>query len=164
MHVLDASRAVGVAGSLLSTGRRDGFIRQVREEYREIRQQRAGRGPAERQVGVEQARANRLVLDWSGPAPPVPCTTGVHVLDEYPLAELVERIDWTPFFQTWELAGHYPAILDDPTVGPAARSLFDDARALLDRIVRERLLTARGVFGLFPAASVGDDIEVYRRP
>jgi 5-methyltetrahydrofolate--homocysteine methyltransferase len=83
------------------------------------------------------------------------------VLDEYPLAELVERIDWTPFFQTWELAGHYPAILDDPTVGRAARSLFDDARALLDRIVGERLLTARGVFGLFPAAAVGDDIEVY---
>ena len=84
------------------------------------------------------------------------------MLDDYPLAELVERIDWTPFFQTWELAGHYPAILDDPRVGPAARSLFDDAGALLDRIVRERLLTARGVFGLFPAAAVGDDIEVYR--
>ena len=164
VHVLDASRAVGVTGSLLSTGRRDGFIQQVREEYREIRQQRAGRGPAERQVGVERARANRLVLDWSAPTPPVPCTAGVHVLDEYPLAELVERIDWTPFFQTWELAGHYPAILDDPTVGPAARSVFDDARALLDRIVRERLLTARGVFGLFPAASVGDDIEVFGGP
>jgi 5-methyltetrahydrofolate--homocysteine methyltransferase len=84
------------------------------------------------------------------------------MLDDYPLAELVDRIDWTPFFQTWELAGHYPAILEDPRVGPAARSLFDDARALLDRIVRERLLTARGVFGLFPAAAVGDDIEIYR--
>jgi 5-methyltetrahydrofolate--homocysteine methyltransferase len=104
------------------------------------------------------------VLDWRAAAPPAPCAPGVHVLDDYPLAELVERIDWTPFFQTWELAGHYPAILDDPTVGPAARHLFDDARALLDRIVGERRLTARGVFGLFPAASVGDDIAVYRGP
>jgi 5-methyltetrahydrofolate--homocysteine methyltransferase len=164
VHVLDASRAVGVAGSLLSAGLRDRFIRQVRDEYREIREQRAGRGPSERQVGVQDARANRLVLDWGAPTPPAPCAPGVHVLDDYPLAELVERIDWTPFFQTWELAGHYPAILDDPTVGPAARNLFDDARALLDRIVRERLLTARGVFGLFPAASVGDDIEVYGGP
>jgi 5-methyltetrahydrofolate--homocysteine methyltransferase len=112
-------------------------------------------------VTVAQARANRLVLDWQAAAAPPPCAPGVHVLDDYPLPELVDRIDWTPFFQTWELAGHYPAILDDPLVGPAARSLFDDARALLDRIVRERLLTARGVFGLFPAASVGDDIEVY---
>jgi 5-methyltetrahydrofolate--homocysteine methyltransferase len=162
VHVLDASRAVGVAGNLLSAGLRDGFIRQVREEYREIREQRAGRGPAERQVRVEEARANRLVLDWEGQAPPAPCAPGVHVLDHYPLDELVARIDWTPFFQTWELAGHYPAILEDPRVGPAARSLFADARALLDRIVSERLLVARGVFGLFPAAAVGDDIEVYR--
>jgi 5-methyltetrahydrofolate--homocysteine methyltransferase len=115
-------------------------------------------------VSVAEARANRLALDWRAAAPPAPCAPGIHVLDDYPLTELVARIDWTPFFQTWELAGHYPAILDDPKVGPAARSLFDDARALLDRIVRERLLTARGVFGLFPAASLGDDIEVYRAP
>jgi 5-methyltetrahydrofolate--homocysteine methyltransferase len=164
VHVLDASRAVGVAGSLLSPGLRDGFVRRVRDEYREIREQRAGRGPAERQVRVEEARANRLVLDWAARTPPTPCAPGVHGLDDYPLAELVERIDWTPFFQTWELAGHYPAILDDPTVGRAARNLFEDARALLDRIVRERLLTARGVFGLFPAAAVGDDVELYRSP
>jgi 5-methyltetrahydrofolate--homocysteine methyltransferase len=164
VHVLDASRAVGVAGSLLSPGLRDGFIRKVRDEYREIREQRAGRGPAERQVRVEKARANRLVLDWGHLTPPAPCTPGVQVMDDYPLTELVERIDWTPFFQTWELAGHYPAILEDPTVGPAAKSLFDDARTLLDRIVRQRLLTARGVFGLFPAAAVGDDIEVYGGP
>ena len=162
VHVLDASRAVGVAGSLLSPGLKEGFVTQVRDQYRDIREQRAGRGPAERRVTLEQARANRLPIDWRAAAPPAPCAPGLQVLDDYPLAELVERIDWTPFFQTWELAGHYPAILDDPRVGPAARSLFDDARALLDRIVRERLLTARGVFGLFPAAAVGDDIEVYR--
>jgi 5-methyltetrahydrofolate--homocysteine methyltransferase len=163
VHVLDASRAVGVAGSLLSPGQKEGFVRQVRDEYRGIREQRAGRGPAERQVSIAQARGNRLAPDWSA-IPPAPCAPGLHVLDDYPLAELVDRIDWTPFFQTWELAGHYPAILDDPSVGPAARSLFDDARALLERIVRERLLTARGVFGLFPAAAMGDDIAVYRGP
>jgi 5-methyltetrahydrofolate--homocysteine methyltransferase len=161
VHVLDASRAVGVAGSLLSPKLREGFARDVRTEYQLIREQRAGRGPSERHVPVADARANRLAIDWSATAPPVPCAPGIQVLDDYPLAELVERIDWTPFFQTWELAGHYPAILEDPVVGPAARSLFDDARALLDRIVRERLLRARGVFGLFPAASVGDDIELY---
>jgi 5-methyltetrahydrofolate--homocysteine methyltransferase len=161
VHVLDASRAVGVAGSLLSPGQKEGFVRQVRDEYAGIREQRAGRGPAERQVSIAQARVNRLAPDWSA-VPPAPCAPGLHVLDDYPLAELVDRIDWTPFFQTWELAGHYPAILEDPVVGAAARSLFADARALLDRIVRERLLTARGVFGLFPAASVGDDIELYR--
>ena len=162
VHVLDASRAVGVAGSLLSPGLKEGFVRQVRDEYGGIREQRAGRGPSERQASLAQARANRLTIDWRATVPPTPCAPGVHVLDDYPLEELVDRIDWTPFFQTWELAGHYPAILEDPVVGAAARSLFDDARALLDRIVGERLLRARGVFGLFPAAAVGDDIEVYR--
>jgi 5-methyltetrahydrofolate--homocysteine methyltransferase len=162
VHVLDASRAVGVASNLLSAGLSEAFAKDVRTEYQRIREQRAGRGPAERQVPLAAARANRLALDWSAAAPPTPCALGVQMLDDYPLAELVDRIDWTPFFQTWELAGHYPAILEDPRVGPAARSLFDDARALLDRIVRERLLTARGVFGLFPAAAVGDDIEIYR--
>ncbi|HEX2217237.1 MAG TPA: methionine synthase, partial [Gemmatimonadales bacterium] len=162
VHVLDASRAVGVAGSLLSPGLKEGFVRQVRDEYGGIREQRAGRGPSERQASLAQARANRLTIDWRTTVPPTPCAPGVHVLDDYPLEELVDRIDWTPFFQTWELAGHYPAILQDPVVGAAARSLFDDARALLDRIVAERLLRARGVFGLFPASSVGDDIEIYR--
>jgi 5-methyltetrahydrofolate--homocysteine methyltransferase len=162
VHVLDASRAVGVAGNLMSPVLKEDFVRQVRQEYADIREQRAGRGPAERQVSLGAARANRLAIDWQAAPPPAPCAPGVHVLDDYPLAELVERIDWTPFFQTWELAGHYPAILDDPVVGSAARNLFADARTLLDHIVRERLLTARGVFGLFPAASVGDDIELYR--
>jgi 5-methyltetrahydrofolate--homocysteine methyltransferase len=104
------------------------------------------------------------VLDWAAAPPPVPCVSGARAFDDYPLAELVDRIDWTPFFQTWELAGHYPAILDDPAVGPAARNLFRDATALLDRIVRERLLRARGVVGFFPAHSVGDDIEIYADP
>jgi len=161
VHVLDASRAVGVASSLLSDGLRGGFARDVRTEYQRIREERAGRGPNERLVSLADARANRLAIDWPAASPPAPCAPGVRVLEDYPLSELVERIDWTPFFQTWELAGHYPAILEDPVVGAAARNLFDDARALLDRIVRERLLTARAVFGLFPAAAVGDDIEIY---
>jgi 5-methyltetrahydrofolate--homocysteine methyltransferase len=161
VHVLDASRAVGVAGNLLSPGLQERFVQGVRAEYQGIREQRAGRAPVERQLSVGEARANRLAIDWSTLAPPAPCTIGVRVLDDYPLAELVDRIDWTPFFHTWELAGHYPAILEDPVVGAAARNLFADARALLDRIVRERLLTARGVVGLFPAAAVGDDIELY---
>jgi 5-methyltetrahydrofolate--homocysteine methyltransferase len=162
VHVLDASRAVGVASSLLSPGLQGDFIQGVRTQYKEIREQRAGRGPTERHIPIAAARANRLAIDWAAAHPPAPCSLGVRVLDDYPLAELVDRIDWTPFFQTWELAGHYPAILEHPEVGPAARSLFDDARGLLDRIVRERLLTARGVFGIFPAAAVGDDIELYR--
>jgi 5-methyltetrahydrofolate--homocysteine methyltransferase len=162
VHVLDASRAVGVASNLLSSSLAEPFARDVRAEYQLIREQRAGRGPSERQVSLAAARANRLTIDWSAAAPPAPCALGIQALDDYPLSELVDRIDWTPFFQTWELAGHYPAILGDPVVGAAARSLFDDARVLLDRIVRERLLTARGVFGLFPAASVGDDIQLYR--
>ncbi len=163
VHVLDASRAVGVAGSLMSTGLRQQFVDGVRSEYQSIREQRAGRTPAERQLALADARANRFAIDWKRTVPPAPCTTGVRVLEDYPLTDLVQRIDWTPFFQTWELPGHYPAILDDPSVGSAARNLFKDAQELLERIVRQRLIRARGVFGIFPAASVGDDIELYDR-
>jgi 5-methyltetrahydrofolate--homocysteine methyltransferase len=162
VHVLDASRAVGVAGRLLSPGRREDFAAGVAAEYREIRRERTERRAAEARQPIEAARANRLRIDWGATPVAVPCFAGVRALDDYPLAELVDRIDWTPFFQTWELAGHYPAILDDPAVGPAARSLYTDATELLDRIVRERLLRARGVVGFFPAAAVGDDIELYR--
>jgi len=161
IHVLDASRAVGVAGSLLSDTLRDGFVADVREEYRDVREQRSRHRPEERRQAIADARRNRLAIDWTGVVPPVPCSTGLTVLDDYPLDDLVPRIDWTPFFQTWELAGHYPNILTDPTLGPAATSLFADAQALLDRIVRERLLRARAVFGVFRANAVGDDIEIY---
>ncbi|HYC31323.1 MAG TPA: methionine synthase [Gemmatimonadales bacterium] len=161
VHVLDASRAVGVAGRLLSDGLRDEFVAGVKAEYRTVREERADRRPPERRLALEEARRNRQPIDWSAARPPAPCFTGVQALDDYPLEELVERIDWTPFFQTWELAGHYPAILDDPVVGEAARSLYRDARSLLDRIVRERLLRPRAVLGFFPANAVGDDIEVY---
>jgi 5-methyltetrahydrofolate--homocysteine methyltransferase len=161
VHVLDASRAVGVAGNLLSDTMRDGFVDGIRDEYREVREQRSQRRPDERRQSIDDARRNRLAIDWSGVVPTPPCSTGLTALDDYPLDDLVPRIDWTPFFQTWELPGHYPAILEDPRVGAAATSLFRDAQALLDRIVRERLLRARGVFGVFHANSVGDDIELY---
>jgi len=161
VHVLDASRAVGVAGSLLSDTLHDGFVAELREEYRDVREQRSRHRPEARRQSLADARRNRLVLDWAGVVPPAPCSTGLTVLDDYPLEDLVPRIDWTPFFQTWELAGHYPDILRDPAVGPAATNLFRDAQELLDRIVRQRLLRARGVFGVVRANTVGDDIELY---
>ena len=117
VHVLDASRAVGVAGSLLSDTLRDGFVADVREEYATCASSGAGAGPRSGGSRIADARRNRLAIDWTGAAPPVPCSTGLTVLDDYPLDDLVPRIDWTPFFQTWELPGHYPAILTDPTVG-----------------------------------------------
>jgi 5-methyltetrahydrofolate--homocysteine methyltransferase len=110
---------------------------------------------------LAEARANRLAVDWTRHAVVRPRQPGVQVLRDYPLADLVPYIDWTPFFQTWELAGRYPGILQDPVVGEAASSLYADARAMLDAIVRERWLEARGAFGLFPAAARGDDVLLY---
>ena len=161
VHVLDASRAVGVAGSLLSDTLRDGYVAGIKGEYAELRRLRGDRRADERRATLEEARRNRLAPDWSAVTPPRPTFSGVRAFDCYPLAELVELIDWTPFFQTWELRGHYPAILTDPTVGGAASALYADARTMLDRIVARGELTARGVVGFFPANSVGDDIEVY---
>jgi 5-methyltetrahydrofolate--homocysteine methyltransferase len=161
VHVLDASRAVGVASALLSPDQRERFVAGIRDEYEAVRQERAERTAGDRLGGYDAAMANRLAIDWRAEQPPVPGRLGVTVLDDYPLQELVERIDWTPFFQAWEMKGHYPAILTDPATAGAASALYRDARALLDRIVSERLLTARGVVGFWPAASVGDDIELY---
>ncbi len=159
VHVLDASRAVGVAGRLLSDTLRDDFVAEVQAEYAALRDERAARDPGERLGTLAEARANRLTVAAT-PAP-APGFLGTRQFVHYPLAELVERIDWTPFFQTWELVGHFPAILDDPAVGKTARSLYDDARRMLDRIVRDDLLEARAVVGFFPAASEGDDIVLY---
>jgi 5-methyltetrahydrofolate--homocysteine methyltransferase len=160
VHVLDASRAVGVAGSLLSDTMRAGFEKLVKTEYAEIRRARAERSAGDRLGSLAEARAARFV-----PAPlavpPRPAFLGVRVFDDYPLQELVDRIDWTPFFQTWELPGHYPAILEDPLTGGAARPLFEDAKRLLQQIVCGRLLRARAVVGFWPAAASGDDIVLY---
>jgi 5-methyltetrahydrofolate--homocysteine methyltransferase len=161
VHVIDASRAVGVAGNLRSDSLRPEFVAAIKAEYQDVRTQRGGRQAQERRQSITDARGNRLKIDWSATPVPRPCSTGIRALPDFPLEELVPLIDWTPFFQTWELAGHYPAILTDPVLGTAATNLFRDANQLLQRIVRERLFQARGVFGIFPANSVGDDIELY---
>ncbi len=160
VHVLDASRAVGVTSALLSDERRDAFIAGIRKEYDALRVAREARGGADRLIPIEAARANPARIDLSVSVP-VPSFIGPKTLDAYPLDDLVPFIDWTPFFQTWELAGHFPAILDDPVVGETARSLYADARAMLDRIVREERLQAKASFGFWPAQAVGDDIVLY---
>ncbi|GAB1342503.1 methionine synthase [Gemmatimonas sp.] len=160
VHVLDASRAVGVTSQLLSDERRDAYMAGVREEYAGIREARAARGGAERLVSIEAARANKAPIDLTVPVP-VPTFTGARTLAPYPLEDLVPFIDWTPFFQTWELAGHYPAILSDPVVGASARTLFADAQAMLHRMVTDGRIEARAAFGFWPANAVGDDIALY---
>jgi 5-methyltetrahydrofolate--homocysteine methyltransferase len=160
VHVLDASRAVGVAANLLSPGNRPAFVSAIAADYEAVRRAREDRPAGERLIPLTEARAARLI-PGNGGLPPRPTFLGTRVFDPYPLEELIERIDWTPFFHTWELPGHYPAILRDPATAQAAGALFADARALLDRMVRERRLTARAVVGFWPAASVMDDIELY---
>jgi 5-methyltetrahydrofolate--homocysteine methyltransferase len=159
VHVADASRAVGVVSELLGDGAA-AYASGVLADQERTRVERAGRQEHIARVSIEVARANRTVMDFSVAAPR-PTFLGVRTFDDYPLAELAERIDWTPFFNAWELKGTYPAILEAPVVGATARPLFDDARRMLDRIVAEKLLRARGVVGFWPANSVGDDIEVY---
>ncbi|MDV3468363.1 methionine synthase [Stenotrophomonas sp. C3(2023)] len=158
--VKDASRAVGVAQSLISRDLRDGFVASTEAEYAEIRQRHRNRGDAKRLVSLAHARAQRFDGGWQAYEPPAPRQPGLHVFDDYPLAELVDYIDWTPFFQAWELAGKFPAILDDEIVGRQASELYRDARAMLARIVQERWLQAKAVFGLWPACSDGDDVRV----
>jgi 5-methyltetrahydrofolate--homocysteine methyltransferase len=159
--VKDASRAVGVMQSLLSEDLRAPFVAANEADYAEVRTRHANKGDAKPLMGLERARAKKFDGGWAGYVPPAPLKPGLTVFDDYPLADLVEIIDWTPFFQTWELAGRYPAILDDAVVGAQARELFNDARAMLDRIVREKWLVAKGVAGLWPANAVGDDIHLH---
>ena len=159
IHVLDASRAVGVASRLLSDTQRDSFVGDTASEYVKVREAREGKtkNPL---FTLEEARANHYDPFYSDkPAPPV--QPGLHVFDDWSLADLREYIDWTPFFRAWELHGNFPKILDDEVVGETARTLFDDANAMLDRIIDEKWLTARGVCGLWPCARDGDDITVY---
>ncbi|CUS32703.1 homocysteine-N5-methyltetrahydrofolate transmethylase, B12-dependent [Candidatus Nitrospira nitrificans] len=163
VHVLDASRAVGVVGSLVSQTQKEGFVRQVRDDYARMRQAHQDRG-AKPLLTIAQARANRFMPDWASVDIPMPTALGVRTIADQPLVELIPYIDWSPFFHTWELRGRYPTIFDDPTVGPRAKELHEDARRLLDEIVRKKQLNAKGVYGLFPASSVGDDIELYRDP
>ncbi len=158
--VKDASRAVGVAQSLVSPELRPAFVEAAEKDYADIRLRHRNRGDAKRLVPLEKARAQRFDGGWDDYTPPVPAQLGIHVFDDYPLDELLPLIDWTPFFNTWELAGRYPAILDDEVVGAQARELFADAQAMLKRIVDEKWLQAKAVIGLWPAHAVGDDVVV----
>ncbi|WP_312347219.1 methionine synthase [Stenotrophomonas acidaminiphila] len=158
--VKDASRAVGVAQSLISPELRGAFVAANDADHADIRQRHRNRGDAKRLVSLEHARGQRFRCDWAQYVPPVPAQPGVHVFEDWPLQDLLPFIDWTPFFSAWELAGKFPAILDDEIVGTQASALYRDARAMLDTIVKEKWLTARAVFGLWPANSRGDDVVV----
>ncbi|MDX1485598.1 MAG: methionine synthase [Alphaproteobacteria bacterium] len=161
VHVLDASRAVGVAQNLVSDTQRADFVSGVADDYAAIRTDfEAGNGEA-RLLPLAAARANAVEIDWRDYAPPAPRLIGIRAFADYDLAELARYIDWSPFFATWELKGRYPAILEDEKQGEAARALYDDAQEMLARIIEERWLEARGVIGLWPANSSGDDVLLY---
>jgi 5-methyltetrahydrofolate--homocysteine methyltransferase len=161
IYVTDASRAVGVMSNLMSETGRGSYVDGVRKEYVKIREDYL-RGEARKaRLPLKAARDNAYRIDWEGYTPPRPTFLGTRAFSGYDLAELVPYIDWTPFFQTWELAGKYPRILDDNVVGPEARKLLDDAQAMLRRLVAERWLTANAVVGFWPANAVGDDIALF---
>jgi 5-methyltetrahydrofolate--homocysteine methyltransferase len=159
VHVLDASRAVPVTTSLLSDDGKSAFVAQHRIDYEALR--KAHSAPRLTVVSLETARKRRTPIEWRAEDLPVPEFTGVRVLENFPLATLRDYIDWTPFFHTWELKGVYPRILEDERQGAQARQIFAEANALLDDIIEKNLITARGVYGLFPANAVGDDVELY---
>jgi 5-methyltetrahydrofolate--homocysteine methyltransferase len=160
VHVLDASRAVGVTTSLLSDDGKEDFVAKHRAGYEALRKAHAS--PRPKLISLEAARARRTPIEWRAEDLSAPAFTGVRVLDNFSLATLREFIDWTPFFHTWGLKGVYPRILDHAEQGAQARQLFTDANALLDRIIHENLIKARGVYGFFPASAVGDDVELYK--
>jgi 5-methyltetrahydrofolate--homocysteine methyltransferase len=162
LWVKDASRAVGVVQRLLSADARAELVAGVEADYADVRARHAQRGDAKPLVTLERARTKRFDGNWTNYTPPTPKRPGVHVFDDVALAELRPLIDWTPFFQTWELSGRYPQILDDTVVGVQARELFADANAMLDRLIAEKWLTAKAVVGIWPARAVGDDVVVSR--
>ena len=162
VHVLDASRAVGVASTLVSDTQRDAFVLKTAEDYEAVRVARANKGQSEL-LPLDTARERGFDADMAL-KPPTPKQPGVHLFDDWDLTDLREVIDWTPFFRAWELAGNYPAILTDPVVGESATSLFADAQAMLDQVIAEKWLTAKGVAGLWPCKREGDDIAVENGP
>ena len=161
VHVNDASRAVGVASSLLSADKREEYAREVRADYAKISAAHFKAQQDKKRLSLEAARGNALKIDWTKNQPKKPAFIGTKTFTDYSLAELAEYIDWTPFFQTWELTGRYPAILDDPKVGEVARSLYNDARKMLDLIVKENWFKASATIGFWPANADGDDIVLY---
>jgi len=162
IYVKDASRSVGVCQQLVTKATRDAYVANIKVEHERRREQHRNKSVKAPQLSLAQARARRHKIDWSAYEPPRPTFLGVRAFADYPLQELIDYIDWMPFFNAWEFTGKYPDVLTDPVVGEAARSLHADARAMLDRLVRERWLTARAVVGFFPANSLGDDdIQVF---
>ncbi|MFZ3180448.1 MAG: methionine synthase [Methylocystis silviterrae] len=161
VYVTDASRAVGVAQALVSEKTRPDYVAQTRAEYERLAEAHARAQADKLRAPLAQARANAYKIDWAAYEPPKPSFSGARAFASYDVGELVPYIDWTPFFQTWEFKGRYPSLLDDPERGEAARTLYDDARAMLKRIVEERWFTPKAVIGFWPANSIGDDIALY---
>ena len=160
--VNDASRAVGVAQNLVSEDKKAAFVDSIKQEYVEVRESHASRRSKTSWLSYKKANENKFHFDWEHYVPPIPNRYGVHVLEDYPLKNIRHYIDWTPFFHTWEIKGSYPKVLNDPHKGKEAQKLFNDAQAMLDKVIEEKWLTARAVIGLFAANSVSDnDIEVY---
>ncbi len=163
IHVLDASKSVAVAGSLLSSQSvvTESFISETRRSYARIREQRKSNTSTKKYVSIEEARRKKLSLNWSNYTPPVPEVLGVEVLENYDIEDLAKYIDWTPFFSSWQLKGKYPAILKDEIVGEEASKLLGDAKTMLQQIISGKWLTAKGVVGFFPANADGDEVVVY---
>ncbi|KAB2939515.1 MAG: methionine synthase [Hyphomicrobium sp.] len=161
IYVLDASRAVGVVSKLLSETDRPAYVGEIRDEYVKVREAHVRNEANKRRIPLTAARVNKFAIDWSGYKPPKPTFLGTKAFADYPLAELVPYIDWTPFFQTWELTGRYPAILKDNKVGTEAQKLFNDAQEMLKRMIAEKWVRASGVIGFWPANSIGDDIALF---
>jgi 5-methyltetrahydrofolate--homocysteine methyltransferase len=163
VHVLDASRSVAVVSALLTENEAEKgiFAEGVKKEYEQVRIARAARQVTKDYLTIADARANATKIDWENDTTPAPRKPGVHVFKDYPLEDIVPYIDWTPFFQTWQLAGKYPQILEDEIVGTEAKKLFDDALTMLDKVMKEKLIEARAVIGLFPANSIGDDTIIW---
>ncbi len=161
IHVNDASKSVTVVNKLVTAALRDAFITENADEYQKIRKKYQNRGKKKTYLTIGEARKNAVKIKWTDESVKKPVKPGIHTFKNLPLKKLKEYIDWGPFFITWEMKGNFPAILDDPKAGKEARKLYDDAIELLDKIICDQLLTAHGVAGLFPANSVGDDIEIY---
>jgi 5-methyltetrahydrofolate--homocysteine methyltransferase len=161
VHVLDASRAVGVVNSLLSAKQKAAFDTKTRAEYEALRKAHSAKTREKKLITLAQARANRTPIDWSSYVPPKPDFTGTRTVAPS-IVELRDYVDWSPFFHAWELRGRYPVIFDDPTIGVQARELFDDAQEVLDRVIAERSLVARGIFAFWPAKAAGDDVDLFR--
>jgi 5-methyltetrahydrofolate--homocysteine methyltransferase len=159
IHVLDASKSVPVASTLTTDAPKtvSDYVAQIKTEYAQLREDHAKRQDGKAYISLEQARNNKLRLNWQGYQPPKPSFLGTKVFMDYPLEDLVPYIDWTPFFQSWELAGRFPQILSDSVVGEEATRLYADARQLLDKLVKEKLIEARAVIGFFPANAITDD-------